>query len=223
MGANVTAPDPTPQKSSHPDSGSHARPPRRAGDAKAGSLLVSTFGCETVADVTPQALGLTYWFDAAEAGEPYPVKIRFSGRRIGVKRKPGPRDAFRVVESIDHVVPGSGRIAVTARISDVDPGEWHVTATPASETRSKGRAPGPASRRASLPKAATSGTTVFAPIVGVRAPGAHLGAWPGLVSLGVVVALLTQAVLVSRAQLPEAKVLLLSLVASVVGLVGRRS
>jgi hypothetical protein len=38
---------------------------RPAADSSARPLHVVTFGCESFADVTPQALGLTYWFDTA--------------------------------------------------------------------------------------------------------------------------------------------------------------
>jgi len=184
---------------------------------------VTTFGCEPAADLAPQALGLTYWFDTAAEGKPYPVTIRFAGRRIGVKGKPGPRDTFSVTESIGQVVPGSGPIAITTRMLDVAPGEWHVTATPVIDSRPRSATPRSVSaRRPSLPKASSSGTTAFAPVVRVRAPGAHLGTWPALVGLGVAVALTTQAALAARSHLHVTRVLLLSLVASVVGLVGAR-
>ena len=182
-----------------------------------------TFGCEAVSDVSPQALGLTYWFDAAAEGEPYTVTIRFAGRRVGAKRKRSPHDSFNVLESVEHVVPGSGRIAITTRVFGIAPGEWQVTATPLTGQDPPGRAPRSGStQKPRLAKASSSGTTVYAPVVRVRAPGARLGAWPTLVSLGVVVALATQAVLASRAGLPENRVLLVSLVASLVGLVGAK-
>lgn len=184
---------------------------------------VATFGCEAVADVEPQALGLTYWFDAADEGEPYTVKIGFAGRRIGVKRKPGPRDSFRVVESIEDVPPGTGRVAVTTRVFDIAPGEWNVTASPVAETYPGGKARGPGSRRTSnLPKASSSGATAFGPVMRVRAPGARIGVWPALVGVGVVVALMTQRLLASRVDLPATRILLVSLVASLVGLAGAK-
>src|SRR6266581_1103411 len=187
-----------------------------AADSRARPLRVTTFGCEPAADLAPQALGLTYWFDTAAEGKPYPVTIRFAGRRIGVKGKPGPRDTFSVTESIGQVVPGSGPIAITTRMLDVAPGEWHVTATPVIDSRPRSATPRSVSaRRPSLPKASSSGTTAFAPVVRVRAPGAHLGTWPALVGLGVAVALTTQAALAARSHLHVTRVLLLSLVAGV--------
>ncbi len=43
---------------------------------RAAPLEVTSFGCEILADVEPQALGLTYWFDVEPDGEPRPVTIR---------------------------------------------------------------------------------------------------------------------------------------------------
>src|SRR4029077_6134870 len=55
-----------------------------------------------------------------------------------------------------------------------------------------------------------------------RAPGAHLGAWPALVGAGFVIALAVQARLAAHAHLPVAATLSVSLIASVVGLLGAR-
>jgi phosphatidylglycerol---prolipoprotein diacylglyceryl transferase len=196
---------------------------RHAADSNARPLQVESFGWKSLADARPQALGLTYWFDPAAEGPPYRVTIRFAGRRLGVKGKPGPRDRFSVLESVDHVVPGSGPIAVTTRVFDVAPGRWHVTATPLDDPRpGSGRSRSASTRRPRLPKASSSGTTVFAPIVRVRAPGARLGAWPALVGLGAAVALTVQALFAARSQLPLTRVLLVSLGACLVGLVGAK-
>jgi phosphatidylglycerol---prolipoprotein diacylglyceryl transferase len=196
---------------------------RRAAGWNARPLHVVAFGCEPFAGATPQALGLTYWFDAAATGTPYRVTIRFDGRCKGVKGKPRPHDRFSVLESVDPVVPGSGPIAVTARIFDLAPGEWQVTATPVGDTRPRPATSRPASTgRPRLPKASSSGTTLFAPVVRARAPGARLGAWPALVGLAAAAALTVQALLAARAHLPVARVLLLSLLACLVGLVGAK-
>jgi len=56
----------------------------------------------------------------------------------------------------------------------------------------------------------------------VRAPGARLGVWPALVGLGTVVALTVQALLAAHAHLAVTRVLAVSLVACVVGLVGAK-
>ena len=48
------------------------------------------------------------------------MTIRFIGRRSGVRGKPGPRDSFNIVEAIEHVLPGSGPIAITARVCGIE-------------------------------------------------------------------------------------------------------
>jgi len=93
----------------------------RVADSTEPRLHIVTFGCETVANIEPQSLGFTYWFDTADKGEPYPVTVRFTGHRIGVKGKPGPHDKFTVLETVQRVVPGSGPIAITARVANVTP------------------------------------------------------------------------------------------------------
>jgi len=193
-------------------------------DSAVGPLQVMSFNCGPFNDLEPHALGMTYWFEAAVAGEPYPVAVRFEGRRLGVQGKPTPRDRFSVVGSVDRVIPGSGRIALTTRVANVTPGEWLVTATPVDQAR---RRTGQAARAArpeglSGPTRA-SGTTVFAPVGQVRAPGVRLGAWPALVGIGTVVALAVQGVLAARWQLPVLDLLVVSLIACLVGVVGGKS
>lgn len=186
-------------------------------------MQIVTFRCDPLVDVEPQALGLTYWFDTTTEGEPYPVSIRFAGRRMSLKGKVDRRDSFTVVETLQRVVPGSGPIAITTRIFDIAPGEWHVTAGPTDETRHRASARRSTSRgEPRLPTASSSGVTAFARIVRIRAPGVRLGAWPALVGVGVAVALNVQAVLARRTDLPATRVLLVSLLASVVGLVGAK-
>lgn len=196
----------------------------RAGDAKRQRLVATRFGCEPLAEIEPQALGLTYWFEAAPEGEPYPLTIRFSGRRLGGDRRPGHADSFSVLETIDPVWPGSGRIAITTRVHDVPPGEWQVTAAPIRNARRRSRrASRPDSRRqTNPPRMSASATTAWAPLISVRAPGARLGAWPALVGLGVVVAFAAQALLAARAGLGLAQIALVSLIASLAGLGGAK-
>ena len=187
------------------------------------ALEVTGFSCEPLDGLEPHALGVTYWFDAPPDGGPYTVKVRFSGRRIGVKGRPGRRDAFEAVETVDRVIPGTGRVAVTKRLSDVALGEWHVTATATATAEAAadraGRRSAPVVRLAS---GSSSGRTAYAPVVKVQAPGARLGVWPALVGVGVVCALVVQAVLARRSDLPGGRVLLISLAAAVVGLVGAK-
>jgi len=189
----------------------------------AARLQVSTFACDALADNEPQALGLTYWFETDPVRDPYRVRVRFSGRRVGVKGKPGRRDSFEIIETVEGVVPGSGPVALTVRAQNVAPGQWNVMANATTESGSD--VPGQlAKKRASrrLSNASSSGATAFAPLVRILAPGARLGAWPALVGVGVGVALVVQQVLLRRAELPATSVLVVSLIASVLGAAGAK-
>src|SRR5258708_24577250 len=75
-----------------------------------------------------QIVAVTYWFDPAPHPGPYPVTVRFSGRRIDVKGRLSPGDRFVLDETIEEVVPGSGPISLTTRVRGINPGEWLVTA-----------------------------------------------------------------------------------------------
>src|SRR5690348_10350131 len=77
---------------------------------------------------TQPILAVTYWFDPDPHPGPYPVTVRFSGRRIDVKGRLSPGDRFVQDETIKEVVPGSGPISLTARVLGINPGEWAVTA-----------------------------------------------------------------------------------------------
>src|SRR5713226_1137711 len=75
-----------------------------------------------------QILAVTYWFDPAPHPGPYPVTVRFSGRRVDVKGRLSPGDRFVQDETIKEVVPGSGPISLTARVRNINQGSWAVTA-----------------------------------------------------------------------------------------------
>ena len=182
---------------------------------------MASVACEALAEAEPQVLGVTYWFDAAPDGDPYPATVRFVGHRRGLEARPGPRDTFVVTESVERVVPGSGRVSVTARIAEISAGQWNVNAMLIAPHHSttKGR---PSGRQLTRRTASASGATGFGPVIGVRAPGARLGAWPALVGVGVAVAFIVQSRLAASAHLRVGQTLWVSLVASVVGLLGAR-
>lgn len=182
-------------------------------------LQVTRFSCDALDGLDPHALGVTYWFDPPASGGTYTVTVRLRGRRIGVQGRPGRRDSFEKVERVESVRPGTGPVAVTSRVSDVAAGEWHVTAT------AEAVASTPAGRRAApvrLPNGSSSGATAYAPVVRISAPGARLGAWPALVGVGVICALVVQYLLGRHVGLPVLRVLGLSLFSSVVGAVGAK-
>ena len=76
---------------------------------------------------TQEILAVTYWFDPAPHPKPYPVTVRFSGRRNDVKGRVQAGDRFVHDETIEQVVPGRGPISLTARMRGINPGEWVVT------------------------------------------------------------------------------------------------
>src|SRR5258708_14357814 len=75
---------------------------------------------------TQEILAVTYWFDPAPHAEPYPVTVRFSGRRVDVKGRVQSGDKFVQDETIEQVVPGSGPVSLTARIRRINPAAWVV-------------------------------------------------------------------------------------------------
>lgn len=175
-----------------------------------GRLDVTRFSCSAFDGAEPQALGLTYWFEPPEHGSAEPLTVSFAGRRVGAEDGRKTANTFTARTKVD-VVPGSGRTAVTARVRGIDAGDWEVTAVPVLADGRTGAA------------VTTRGTTAFEPVVRVSAPGARLGAWPALVGLGTVLALVTQALLAAQRGLPSLRVLLLTVLACVVGVAGAKA
>lgn len=175
------------------------------------ALEVSRFGCGAVEDIEPQALGMTCRMQVPATGPKAVLTVQFSGRRTD-----GPGDAgetFNTSTVVDSVLPGSGQVSVTARVN-VPTGQWEVLAVPVL-TR-----PGQPPQR--LPAAHGQGSTAFAPLVQQLAPGVRFGAWPALVLLGTILALLTQALLARHVGLPVGRLLAVTLVACVLGVIGAK-
>lgn len=187
-----------------------------------GSVEVTSFTCRSLADVDPQSLGVTYWFDAAPDGEPYAVRVLLQGRLRGEPRPDGVT-TFTRVATVERVVPGSGRVSVTTRIPGLSPGTWDVTATPVQPAPKGAAAQWVPSRDPKLPRGTASGSTAFAPVIRVRAPGVRLWAWPALVGTGAVLAIAVQSLLAARLGLPVPRLLLLTVAASLLGLLGAKA
>jgi phosphatidylglycerol:prolipoprotein diacylglycerol transferase len=166
------------------------------------------------------------------------VSVRFSGRRAGLSGRPRHGDRFDHVQTIDRVVPGSGPVSVTTKVSDVTPGEWIIWAAPAGRTGQGPRAGTLASppaagqlglKRFLWPKGnpvrpGSSGTRVTTRAGGfATGPGLVPASWVPLVALGVLVALAVQAILAGRAHLSTGTALGISLTASVAGAAGARA
>lgn len=193
-----------------------------------------------------EVLAATFWFDPAPRSAPYPVTVRFSGRRADVEGPLEPGDHFVHHETIAEVVPGSGPISVTARVGDINPGRWLVTA----QLQGLGRSTHRRGRRAAEPLASPGTSSVsqvsllpklwrrwvpdtsssfetaepvhthLAPFV--RAPGVVPLSWVTLVTLGMAVALTLQYLLAGLADLAVAPIWTTTLVAIVAGIIGAK-
>lgn len=189
----------------------------------------------------PAGLSVTRWFDPGTHGEPYRARIRFSGRRIGTRGKPGSRDTFVQEETVDRVVPGSGPVSVTTWVYGVEPGEWTVSADLIRQPLAGGGASAPnhwarigaeslsagtwSWRRWALRPAADDGPlkTRWAPLVRLAAmPAVIPGSWIGLVALGVAVGLILQAAILARDNVSVGTSLLVTGLVLVLGLLGAK-
>jgi phosphatidylglycerol---prolipoprotein diacylglyceryl transferase len=170
-----------------------------------------------------EVLTPTFWFDPGQEGEPYRATVRFSGRREGVSGKPKPGDAFTREVIVEEIVPGSGPVAVTAEIRDINPSGWDVTARSAARAGTRTVRPSAPEqdedarrqrsplwpRRVTVP--ATSRATLrTASLPFAKVPGIIRFAYTGLVLLGVLAGLAVQALLLARARLPVAPALAFS-------------
>ncbi len=185
---------------------------------------------------TQEILAVTYWFDPAPHPGPYPVTVRFSGRRVDVIGRLQSGDRFVQDETIEEVIPGSGPISLTARVHGINPGEWAVTAhmlgaalpargqhshTPAAPEAGPLH---PAARfwRRWAPSAESAELVRTCPTPFARMPGILPGIWGAMVTLGIAVALALQFLVISRDHLVVGSWLTVSLISIAVGIVGAK-
>jgi phosphatidylglycerol---prolipoprotein diacylglyceryl transferase len=186
-----------------------------------------------------QVLPVTFWFDPAPLPASYPVTVRFTGRRLNLEGKPQRRDRFVHDETVAEVISGSGPISVTALVPDVHPGAWEVSAQilrPAAHTHPPA---GPSTQGATLtapidfhpvsrfwqrwvPSVGDGHTVKTCRTPYARVPGALPLSWISLVVLGMVLALVTQALVVSRERLAVGASLLTTVAAIGAGIVGAK-
>jgi phosphatidylglycerol---prolipoprotein diacylglyceryl transferase len=179
---------------------------------------------------------VTYWFDPVQHPGPYPVTVRFSGRRVDVKGRLSPGDRFVQDETIEEVVPGSGPISLTTRVRGINPGEWLVTARmlgsahPAHGPQEQGNTtpaagpPGPLARfwRRWAPFAESAQHVSTCPIPFARVPGIFPGMWGAMVTLGMAVALALQFLVISADHLRVGSWWAVTFAAIVVGIAGAK-
>lgn len=213
-----------------PGAGPDAAPARASGVGQRAS------GQSAAAEeAEPQALVVSHSFDPGEDGEPYSATVRLTGRRVGINRLPGPQDVFVQEDRVADIVPGSGPVAITSWVYGLEPGDWTVNAElirPDHATRAGRRA-----ATESIPPAAWSWprwalTTssrgpvrtrwaLLAPLSGM--PGVIPGSFTVLGALAIVVALLVQSAILGRDNVPLSDSLTVSLVATVLGLLGAKA
>jgi len=153
---------------------------------------------------------MTHWVDVPEQGEPSLVRVRFVGRRVG----DGEPASFTRDLAVGPVPPGVGRVAVTGRATGVPSGEWEVRAVSLDDRGEVDR---------TAPVAAGRGRTGFGPVVRALAPGVRPYAWPSMVLLGTILALVVQALLAGERGLSRGPLLLVTLLACLVGLLGAKA
>lgn len=200
---------------------------RERADTPGSNPVPGTDGAEPV---EPEALVVTHWFESGEAGEPYTATVRLRGERVGVVGKPTAADRFEREEVVDNVIPGSGPVSVSSWVYGLAPGEWTVAGELIRPARhaNGARLPERRQRLASeqLRRATWSWrrwTLATAPAEPVktrwralvpfaRIPAVIPGIWASLALLGVIVALVVQAVILARENVPVGPSLGVSLI-----------
>lgn len=208
---------------------------------RVGATAQPTSGQAVAADaVEPEALVVTHWFDSGEGGEPYSATIRLTGRRVGIRGTPRPSDMFTQDDTVDRIVPGTGPVSISTWVYGLKPGEWTVTGDlfrpggpgdrqrPLDRWKRSSREPlSPADwswrRWAVSTGPATPVKTRWAlPAPLARIPAVIPGSWPILGTLGIVIAISTQAAILARENVSVAQSLVVSMLAVGLGLVGAK-
>jgi phosphatidylglycerol:prolipoprotein diacylglycerol transferase len=219
-------------------------PPRQARSSSSSTRGISherspISVARTIDAAEPQGLTATFCLDSGQSPGPYPPVVRFFGRRLGVTGRPQITDTFTREERIPTVVPGSGPISITARFFDMDAGRWSVSAEVAPQNtegvnrHSRGAVQSPGGRLQPVawcwhrwglePRPARPLETKWTRLTAFDStPAVVPGSWVGLVTLGIVIGFVVQALLVAHHQLVIAPLLPVSLVALLSGLLGAK-
>ncbi len=155
----------------------------------------------------PHGVAVTYRFRAPEHGGTYDLSVRFRGRRLDVVGPVTPVDQFESVERVTALPADGEEVALTARVTDVNPGRWRVVVTPECT---------PGENR--FPRKVIDTQSRFSLLA--QGPGVRVWAWPTLIAAGVIVALVVQAVLAYRVGIDPLILVLLSSIGAALGFVG---
>ncbi len=188
-----------------------------------------------VARVAPEAVGATFWLDVPpETGPADRVVLRVAGRRRqGNEEGPG-NTHFDHEETVEGLVGGSGPVAVTTRLVDVQPGEWDLSAQAFFEPLPGGR---PGGLRTSTPipvrragwswlrwqaKDCPPGPVTTRLLPWITAPGTLFGFWGIMAVAGIVLALFVQQLLAAAAEVHLRHLSAVSLAALAGGVAGAK-
>lgn len=163
-------------------------------------------GClsASLTDVHPQVVAVTYSFAADDQAS----AMRFLGMREDVEGPRGSNDMFDRIERLPERPQGAGRVSVTTRVEGITAGQWKVLAQPLGPS-------GEIERERARMVRTQSHYGLLA-----HGPRVTLGAWPALVGLGALVALVVQAMLAARAGIGVTPILGVSLFGCLLGFVG---
>lgn len=215
---------------SRADTGVVEPPPPAASLSGAAPDGASPRGLEAyVASNAPQVVPVTYWFNPAAED----VTVRFTGLRVGIAGRPAPQDTFQHEERVAAAPAGSGPVSVTAKVRGVNPGQWTVSARAVQPADSPSRTTGPSPtvpvfpgrwswRRWTLSEGSAAPVqTCLAPFA--PQPAVVPGSWAVLVLTGILVALVTQWLVLSALDLRLDHVLTVSVPTVLAGAIGGKA
>ena len=231
------------QRAHRKRSGSPAR--AGAGDTAAGPVDGAgprehhILAADVSDDEEPEALVVSHWFDPGGSREPWDAQVTLTGRRV-VDGTPTASDRFTRSEVVEGVCEGAGPYSLTTIVYGLRPGEWEVTAHLARPPSVGGQAledprrvPEPpelqvaqwAWRRWQVtPVAPRTVRTRWSPLAPLaRMPAVQPGSWAAFGAIAVIVALALQATFAGRLGVDAGMSLVVTMAASVSGLIAARA
>ncbi|PYE11798.1 phosphatidylglycerol:prolipoprotein diacylglycerol transferase [Williamsia limnetica] len=165
---------------------------------------VAARGCAAASEeMEPQGLVATYELPRDRDRS---LAVAFVGARVGSEGSEHLGDSFGRVVSLNQL-PATGRATVSVRVSGINKGTWRVVGKPVGDDDA-------ASRQT------VTTTTRLAPLA--VGPGVRIAAWPILVGVGAIAALVAQALLFARVDSRWWAATLLSVLGCLVGVLGAK-
>ncbi len=186
--------------------------------------------------VEREALVVSHWFHSGEDGEPYSATIRLTGRRVGHDGQPKPGDTFSQEDQVEGIVPRTGPISIASWVYGLQPGEWAVTAELIRHQSGRSTEGWRRARTERVPRARWSWRrwnvvtgdeqpvatrwAMLAPLA--RTPAVVPGVFTLLAIMAIVAAVVTQAILLARANISLGSALSVTLPATFLGILGAK-